>query len=171
MGDFSALQLDEDLCGALIEGTLGALSMADLTPPAIGASRLASSASEFAVIVGLVGRDSGNLTLNASRAGMMHLAGALMGEPYTEVTEEVFDAVMEIGNMIAGGVKTRLIDTKYEIKHLSLPSIILGAAYQMYYSRGMSTCTVVFELEELPLHHFEDRFFSVSVSLLRGSGT
>ena len=56
------------------------------------------------------------------------------------------------------------------MEHISLPSMLLGAYYNLYYTRGMSTVSVEFELEDIPVMHHKDRFFSTSISLLQRLG-
>ena len=41
----------------------------------------------------------------------------------------------------------------------------------MFFSRGISTCSVDFEIEEIPFHQINDRFFTCTVSLMQASGS
>ncbi len=94
-----------------------------------------------------------------------------LGEEFPEATDDTLDAAMELGNMVAGCMKERLYGSKFEVANISLPSVVIGAKYDFYYSRGIQTVSVEFELEELPALWTEDRFLSTTISLLRGSGT
>ena len=56
---------------------------------------------------------------------------------------------------------------RHEVTNISVPSLVLGANYNVYYTRGIETVSVEFELEEIPVMFQRDRFFSVTVSLMR----
>jgi CheY-specific phosphatase CheX len=166
----SKLAVDPVLLDAVIGGTQTGLEMAELCPPAVGASRFFTPRNPLSVIVGLVGRSSGSLTLNLSESGMLHMVNKFMATDYTEIDEESLDGIMELGNMIAGSLKTTLANSDHHVDYISLPSVIFGQSYQVLYSKGISTVCVEFELEEMPFSVLNDRFFSATVSLLRGAG-
>jgi CheY-specific phosphatase CheX len=163
----SLLQVDDTLLEAVVRGTLRGLEMANVQPPPVGASRFFNATRPISVMVGLTGPCNGQLTLNFSERSMLFLAGKLLMEELGELNEEAVDSIMEIGNLVAGSVKEELVGTPYETESISVPSLILGASYSVHYARGLSTVSVEFELEELPLALHRDRFFSTSLSLLR----
>ncbi len=78
---------------------------------------------------------------------------------------------MELGNMVAGCIKESLLDTEYGVSQISLPSLIAGSSYSVMYSRGIHTVSVEFEIPDISMVKLKDRFFTTTVSLLRGSGT
>jgi CheY-specific phosphatase CheX len=164
------LQVDSKLVEAVMHGTINGLSMTGVVPVPVGASRLFQARHSMAVIVGLSGRGSGNMTINLSESGLRYLAGRLMGEEVAELDEDTIDAVMELGNMTAGCIKEQLTNTEFEVSAISLPSLIIGQSYNVMYARGLHTASVEFELTEFPVTMMSDRLFSVTVSLLRVSG-
>lgn len=164
------LDLDPYLMSAIIAGTQRGLSMTHAKIDPVGASRLVTARHELTVMVGMVGNHSGNVAMNLSTAATLHLAAGLLGDPQTELTEDAIDAVMELGNMVGGAIKNALAETPYVIAHISLPSLIMGPNSAMIYARGIQTVSVEFELHELPVAKLNARFFSITVSLLRGSG-
>ena len=91
---------------------------------------------------------------------MLYLAGQLMDEVQTEVSEDNIDAIMEVGNMVGGSVKEALVGTEYGIDQISLPSMIAGQSYNVMYARGILTASVEFEIMEMPVTSFSDRYFS-----------
>ena len=163
----SVLDIDGTLLEAIVSGTKEGLVMTGLTPPAIGAGKLCQAVQEISIIVGLVGKSNGTLTLNMSERAMLLMASKLLMEEQTEPNEEVYDAIAEVGNMVGGCVKECLTDSTYELRNISVPSVILGMNYNVHYTRGVHTLSVQFELEELAATIQKDRFFSVTVSLLR----
>lgn len=162
--------VDPVLLDAVIVGTRCGLEMAAVVPEPIGASRRSHSRHAVTVLVGLVGHHSGNLALNLSELVMKHLASRLIGETISELNEPAIDAILEVGNMVAGAVKGRLSGSGYALSHISLPSLVVGQSYNMVCSRGIQSVSVEFELPELPFDAFDERFFSTTVSLLRAPG-
>ncbi len=163
----TGLTIDNRLLSCVIEGTQNGLLMAGVSPPPVGASRFYATHRDISVIVGLCGGQNGTMTLNISQNAMLYLAGKLLFEEQTEVTEENFDAICEVGNMVAGCTKEALAEAGFDVTNISVPSLVLGANYSVYYTRGIETVSVEFELEEIPVTFQRDRFFSATVSLLR----
>ncbi len=161
------LDIDPLLLNSVIQGVQGGFTMTGLKPTPIGASRLFGSSQSIAVIVGLCGLSNGTLTLNLSERAMLHIASQLTGEEEKALSEGNLDAVGEVGNMIAGCTKDALMGTDYELTNISVPSLILGANYDFYFTRGFNTVSVEFELPGIPVTYQRDRFFTVTISLLR----
>lgn len=164
------LELDAELLEATITGTVLGLQMAEVTPKPVGASLLVAARHPISVLVGLVGKHSGNMSMNLSERAMLFLTGRLLAEEQEAISEDNIDAMMEVGNMVAGAIKTPLRATGFEIEHVSLPSLIMGQSYNMMYARGIKSIAVEFEIPEMSFSRLSDRYFTTSVSLLRGSG-
>ena len=120
------LQVDSTLLEAALSGTEKGLRMTEITPTPVGVSRLVRAVHEISVIVGLVGRNSGSVSLNMSRPLMLLLSSRLLGEEQREVSDDNLDAIMEIGNMVAGSIKESLSSTDYAVSEISLPSLVFG---------------------------------------------
>lgn len=161
------LEIDSVLLQAVVKGVHAGLSMTGIEPPPVGASKLYSSSRPIAVMIGMVGRSNGMLTINMTERGMLFIAAKLSGEEQKAINEENLDAIGEVGNMIAGCVKDSLVGTEYELTNISVPSVILGANYDFYLTRGFNTVCVEFELSEIPIAYQRDRFFTATISLLR----
>jgi len=169
-----ALQLDFGvdplLLKAVIFGTDIGLKMTGVKLTTIGTSRIPTVRHSITAMVGLVGRHSGNVTLNLSEAATLHLAGALMSGTFTEIDEDCVDAVMELANMVAGGIKATLSGTEHAVENISLPSIVIGHSHAVGYARGIVAVSVEFELPGMPFSTTSARFFSTTLSLLRTAG-
>lgn len=162
--------VDPTLLKAVVRGTNVGLQMTHTKIVPIGTSRLTTARHSITVMVGLVGVHSGNIALNLSEAAALHLATGLLGSPVTEINEDCVDAIMEIGNMVAGGIKTALVSTGFAMANISLPSLVLGQSYSMAYARGIQAVSVEFELQQMPFSTMNARYFSSTLSLLRGTG-
>lgn len=163
----NALSINDPLLQAVIQGTQQGLEMAAIVPECGGASRLSQTHRAISVMVGLVGRSNGTLTVNMSERAMLYLAGKLLFEEQESITEDNVDAICEVGNMIAGCTKEALEGSEYELTNISVPSLIFGANYNVHFTRGIDLCTIEFELPDMPYAFFDDRIFTVTISLLR----
>lgn len=161
------LKIEPTLLNAVIDGTLEGVSMTGIEPVPVGASRMLTVSRPLSVLVSLVGPVSGGLTVNISEHAAKFLAGQMLCEEQTEVNEETLDAICEVGNMVAGSIKTALCDTEFEFTDISCPSLIVGANYSLYHYRGFNTASVEFEISEISMAHLHDKFFTVAVSLMR----
>jgi CheY-specific phosphatase CheX len=161
------LTINDSLLKAVVHGTNQGLEMAAIVPEPVGASRINQTRREISVMVGLVGMSNGTLTINMSERAMLFLAGKLLFEEQEEVSEDNVDAICEVGNMIAGCTKEALEGTDYALSNISVPSLIFGANYNVHFTRGIDSCTVEFELPDLPFAFYNDRIFTTTISLLR----
>ena len=164
------LNINETLLDCVIQGTEAGFSMTGIMPDAVGASQFNTGAKDVSVIVGLHGRCNGNMTLNLSENTACFLAGRLAGEDYAEMNEDTVDAICEIGNMVAGRFKDELMGTDFQFEAISLPALILGAKYDLYHLKNITTASVTFEIKEISVVRIHDRFFSSTISLLGQSG-
>ena len=165
--DLLGLQVNPVLLEAVSGGTKIGLEMAGVVPQPVGASKFPKSNRRISVLVGLLGSHTGTMNFNLSERAALLLAGKLLGEEQSEFDEETLDAIAEFGNMIAGGIKSLCAENEFGFTNLSCPTVVMGARYDLYYSRGFTTVSVDFELEEISVVHMKDRCFSVSVSLMK----
>lgn len=75
--------------------------------------------------IGFGGQVTGTLFFSVSLDQAAEMAGALLGERPDPESRECLDVVGELTNMIAGGVKTRLMNQGFSMV-MSIPNIIRG---------------------------------------------
>jgi chemotaxis protein CheX len=90
-----------------------------------------SPSKEVTAVVGLAGSLSGAYVINVTDAAALHIAGALMGMPATEVDDMVKDSIGEVCNMLAGGWKGRFPQLASDCM-LSVPTIVTGKDYRVH---------------------------------------
>ena len=82
-------------------------------------------------LVGLSGEVSGVVALHFPPATALQLAGRMVGSEFSEVNEEVTDAISELVNMVAGSAKAKFnYDPPLE---LGLPTVVEGSGYKLRY--------------------------------------
>jgi len=165
------LGIEDAVLEAVIAGTISGMEMTGVAPSPIGASRMITALHRYSILVGLVGESSGTVALSVSERVMRLLVGQMLELEVTALDDVTIDGIMEIGNMVAGCIKEKLQGTEFEVNRISLPSLIVGPAYNVVYARGITTVSVQFEVERFhDLSDLSDHVFSTSVSLLRASG-
>jgi chemotaxis protein CheX len=87
--------------------------------------------ARVSAVVGFTGRMSGWLCLHFSSAMACNVASGLLGMPVAQVDETVRDAVGELSNMLAGGLKKQISRTDNMFK-IAIPSVIGGTEYSLY---------------------------------------
>lgn len=163
--ELSKIQVDSTLVDAIVRSTNAGLQMAGVEPVPVGVSSLAARTQDLSVVIGLVGRRNGTVTLNVSQRATLHLAGQFTGSTFATVDEEVFDAMGEITNIISGRLKAELSSDRYQITNISCPSIVMGGDYRVHHFSGFSTVSVEFQLPGVSSVFLHDRIFSITVSL------
>ncbi len=161
------LSVNPILLERVARGTVSGLEMTGITPVPVGASKYLQTRQRVSVLVGLLGPYAGTMLFNLSERAALLLSGSLLGEEQRDFNEETLDGVAEIGNMIAGAIKGLAEGTEFRFDALSCPTVVMGSSYDLHYSRGFTTVSVDFEIEQISVVHMRDRCFSVSVSLMK----
>lgn len=94
-------------------------------------SNASSAEASVTSLVGISGKISGVVALRFPPPTALKLAGRMLGSTYSEVNDEVVDAISEIVNMVAGNAKARLhSDPPLD---LGLPTVVDGGGYRLKY--------------------------------------
>jgi chemotaxis protein CheX len=87
-------------------------------------------ANDFTAMVGLAGQLCGLLTLRCSAQSAALMASKMLGMDVKETDQQMWDAIGEIANMIAGNFKNKLTGIG-ERCVLSVPTVITGSDYSL----------------------------------------
>jgi chemotaxis protein CheX len=105
---------------------------------------------EFTAIVGLSGSIRGTLTFCCGSAPASQIAARMVGEDAPVAEEQVWDAIGEICNMIAGNFKNKLTGLD-GLCLLSVPAVITGRGYRFHSRAGGDSLEIVLLFESAPL--------------------
>ncbi len=81
-------------------------------------------------VIGLTGDAIGSLAISFSEACICGIAGRMLGESFTHVDQDVFDAVGEITNMISGVSRTHL-EREALIVWAGIPTVVFGKDHRV----------------------------------------
>ena len=163
----SAMPVNNTLLTAALSGVQGAFTMCGLTARCVGASSVpVREGGKVTGMIGVHGKVSGFITLNMTERIAVRAVGGLLQEDFTELNSQVVDATGEITNMVVGGIKSALANTKWAFLQITVPSVIIGQGYSIAYARGLEFLNVIFENDDKEALLLEDRLIQVSISLL-----
>ena len=99
-------------------------------------------------IIGLSGTVVGTVVLTMSEALALKSASAMLMEEYKEFNADVFDAVGELTNVIAGNAKAQLEEYKLS---LSLPNVIYGKETELRFPERCQPISIPFQTDFGPM--------------------
>ena len=73
----------------------------------------------------VAGQFKGNLTVSFEKEAAFHILKAMLDEEYTEINEEVGDAIGEVTNQVYGWAKAKLNQLGYAFE-MAIPMVVLG---------------------------------------------
>jgi chemotaxis protein CheX len=137
-----------DFAQAIVEATTDVFNTmvmleADPGPPAT--EKTTAFSDSISGILGFSGDIKGMLRINCPNQVAMAITGSLLGMEVEEIDNDVRDAIGEIANMIAGGLKIYFSRHGHNIE-LSIPTAIGGRAYTVHSLANAEWVAVPFAL-------------------------
>jgi chemotaxis protein CheX len=106
-----------------------------------------ATASHVVASVGFAGQRSGLVAFHASMDGAKAIAGSMLGVPPAEVDGEMTDALGEVANMIAGGLRLKLKADGTDVA-ISVPTVITGSDFHTKYVTPVSRVLCPFRMDD-----------------------
>jgi chemotaxis protein CheX len=107
----------------------------------------ASTASNVVASVGFAGARSGLVSFHASVPSAKAIAGSMLGIPAAEVDGEMADAMGEVANMIAGGLRLKLKAEGTDVA-ISVPTVITGSDFHTTYVTPVTRVLCPFRMDD-----------------------
>jgi len=163
----SAIPANQALLAAAVAAVESTFTMCNISTRCVGVSSV--PVREQGAVTGLIGvhgKVSGFVTVNMNERVAIRAVGGLLGDQFTELNSQVVDGTGEITNIIVGGIKSGLANSKWAYSQVTVPSVIVGSGYSIAYARGLEFLNVTFEHDDKDAVLLEDRLIQVSISLL-----
>jgi len=138
-----------DFSEAIIDATSDIFStmiMLEAIPGSPLTEKMLSFHESISGILGFSGDIKGMLRIHCPDRVAMAITGSLLGMEVNQIDDDVNDAIGEIANMVAGGLKVNLAKDNKNID-LSIPTAIGGKAYTVHSMASAERITVPFALE------------------------
>ncbi len=98
-------------------------------------------------MIGLTGGLSAMLGIHCPEAVGLSISGAMLGMELEEVDADVKDALGEITNMVAGGLKEKFAAENIDLE-LAIPTAISGKSYTISSSTKSNRVIIPFNIEQ-----------------------
>lgn len=99
--------------------------------------------SNLCSLIGLAGDLKGILAIQCPKQVAMGITGAMLGMEVTELDDDTKDAIGEIANMVAGGLKEALAASGRKIE-LAIPTTVIGNEIRTSGLSGATRVTIPF---------------------------
>jgi len=169
VAEIKGLSLNSLIINSLINSVEGCLQMCDLKVRIVGVTKIPVQLPDAPVtgLIGLSGKCTGFISVTMpERVATLAVSGLLM-EEHKVINAQVVDGVGEITNVIAGGLKSKLLNTAWMVNNITVPSVILGSHYNISYSKGIEYCGVTFEVDDPDTLTIHGRVFMGNTSLMQ----
>lgn len=121
-----------------------------ITPEAPLQDENAEMASHVSAMLGLSGDFAGIVTIHCNGQVACEVTSAMLGMEVEDIDDDVKDAVGEVANMVAGGLKVSLAEEEVDVE-LAIPSVVAGKAFRISAPTGTRRTVIPFRT---PAGHF-----------------
>ncbi len=97
-------------------------------------------------MIGLSGDFNAMLGVHCPASVGMAIGGAMLGMELNEVDDDTKDALGEITNMLAGGLKEAFAEKEVSL-HLAIPTTISGNSYKLSAPSGSNRILIPFDID------------------------
>lgn len=122
----------------------------DISPEAPSDEPISVLEPNLSSLIGLAGDLKGILAVHCPSAVALGITSAMLGMDVTELGEDAKDAIGEIANMVAGGLKVALAPTGKNIE-LAIPTTVVGQSIR---TSGLSGATRIMIPFSSPIGRF-----------------
>lgn len=98
---------------------------------------------ELSSLIGLAGDIKGFLAVHCPAPVALAITSSMLGMEVTDLNEDVKDAIGEIANMVAGGLKISLANDQKKIE-LAIPTTVIGKSIRTSGLAGATKIVVLF---------------------------
>ena len=141
--------MDVKFINPFLQGTVEVLKKMAFVEPRPGKAYLKEDSiarGDVSGIIGLTGDAVGTLAISFSEACICDICSRMLGEAYTEVCQDIFDAVGEITNMISGVARTYM-EKEGKAVYAAIPSVVYGKNHTINHILKSPTIMIPFSTD------------------------
>ncbi len=142
----TVVQLDRFIIDATTE-VFASMIFMDLVPGDVVGDGSVDLDVAISSMIGLAGDLKGLLAVHCPRQVALAVSGAMLGMEMKDLDDDVKDALGEIANMVAGGLKTSLVTAGSSVE-LAIPTTVVGNSIRTSGFSGASTLVVPFRVPD-----------------------
>ncbi|MBM9537444.1 chemotaxis protein CheX [Desulfobulbus alkaliphilus] len=133
------MELEQFLIDATME-VFNSMVFIEVVPETSGKTEVLAVDTNLISCIGLAGDLKGVVAIHCPAAVALEITGAMLGMDIEELGEDCKDAIGEITNMVAGGLKTALAPFGSNVE-LAIPVTVIGSSFRI---SGLASATRVF---------------------------
>jgi chemotaxis protein CheX len=122
------LELEQFLIDATLE-VFTSMIFLEIAPEIVAEGEVIPIEANLISLIGLAGGVKGVLAIQCPAEVALGITGAMLGMDVDELGEDSKDAIGEIANMVAGGLKTALAERGRDIE-LAIPIAVIGSSFR-----------------------------------------
>ncbi len=130
-----------------VVGVLGMMASVEVTPGKPYINRKRSAVGDVTGTIGISGTAEGVMSLTLDEAVILKVVNNMLAETYTEINDEIADAVGELTNMIAGQARQDLVKQGMTLK-ASTPTVIIGKGHNISHITSSPILSIPFTTSE-----------------------
>jgi len=130
--------MDAALVNPFIEGTLHILdttAFVKVKPETPFLKRNRFAQGDISGLIEISGDLSGSASISFSEKSILGIVSDMFGEEMTEINEEIYDAVGELSNMVAGHVTTKIAEMDKKVK-VKFTEVKPGPGHEIQHIEG-----------------------------------
>jgi chemotaxis protein CheX len=98
-------------------------------------------------LIGFTGTTAGTMSVTLSKGAILKIVNNMLFESYTEIDDDIADAVGELTNMIAGQARSTLSEHGMSLQ-ASTPSVVVGKGHTLEHMASAPILAIPFDTEE-----------------------
>jgi len=98
-------------------------------------------------LIGFTGTTTGTMSVTMSKGAILKIVNSMLFESYTEIDDDIADAVGELTNMIAGQARNTLSEHGMSLQ-ASTPSVVVGKGHTLDHIASAPILAIPFSTED-----------------------
>ena len=144
-----AFRFDVNFINPFLDATLKVLStmaQVEARPGKPYLNKTNAAVGDVTGLIGITGYAVGTMSLTLDEKAILRIVNNMLMESYTEINEDVADAVGELTNMIAGQARAALgaIGKSFQA---STPSVVIGKGHEVNHVSGAPILSIPFSTD------------------------
>ena len=148
--NLKGIALDAELINPFINSTINVIKTMAALELTVDKPTLKKGKSTWGEVTGLIGlagyQGTGNMILSFDKPSILKIVNGMLGEQFSDVNDQIVDAVGELTNMISGGAKRSLNDLGFFFE-MAAPVTIVGQNVEIKQLTKDPVITVPFNVE------------------------
>ena len=136
------MELEKFLVDATLE-VFASMILIEIHPQAATDEAVADLHPNISSLIGLAGDLKGILAIHCPEGVALEITSAMLGMEVDALGEDSKDAIAEIANMVAGGLKASLSELHKKIE-IAIPTTVIGQSIRMAGLSGASRVMIPF---------------------------